>query len=100
MWMVLATALGIAVIVAAALLYGDSRWRSATETIHTRLEAARLASQRGAHKRAELEGLAAPVQRYFRAAFTDGQSLVSAVGSGTNESFGKRTFNVEVEHRH
>ena len=80
MWkMILLIILGLAVIIAIALLYGSSRWRSATKEMHAKLEAARLPIGAKTYSPDELIGLPAPVQRYFRAALKDGQPMVLAV---------------------
>lgn len=79
---ILAGALALAV--AGALVVGAFRWRSSTRLLATRLESARrdggawMASTSRYHPD-ELAGLPAPVQRYFRAALTDGQPIISAV---------------------
>jgi hypothetical protein len=77
-----ATVLGLTTAVAAALVFGKARWRCATETLHARLEAARLPVEPVTYDAEELDGLPAPVQRYFRAVLRDGQPMVSAVRIG------------------
>ena len=71
----------IAVVVGrpAALLYGSRRWRTRTQELRARLEAARVPLRPRAVDFRELEGLPAPVQRYLRAALKEGRPLVSAV---------------------
>ncbi|NTV65871.1 MAG: hypothetical protein HGA65_20370, partial [Oscillochloris sp.] len=71
--------LGLAASIGAALAYGSKRWQSETDQMHADLEGARrpIAPQR--YRADELTGLPAPVQRYFRAALTDGQPMVRAV---------------------
>src|ERR1700694_5138704 len=71
--------LGLTVIVTFALIYGSRRWESATAEMHAKLEAARLPVGRKTYSAAELIGLPAPVQKYFRAVLKDGQPIVSAV---------------------
>ena len=66
-------------LVAAAILYGDLRWTSGTRALRDRLEMARLPAEPKVFDRRELEGLPAPVQRYFGAALKDGQPMVAAV---------------------
>lgn len=63
----------------AVLLYGSRRWHARTQELRARLEAARVPLWPPAVDFRELEGLPAPVQRYFRAALKEGQPLVSAV---------------------
>lgn len=71
-----AALIGIAVI---AVLYGKWHWQSGTTELRARLEAARLPAATPRFDRAELDGLPAPVQRYFRVALTDRQAVVTAV---------------------
>lgn len=71
----------IAVLVGlpAVLIYGSRRWHTRTQGLRARLEAARVPLRPPAVDFRELEGLPAPVQRYFRAALTEGRPLVAAV---------------------
>lgn len=69
---------------AGCLAYGAKRWTDSVQELTRRLDTARVdagaPSQPTAHyDPRELEGLPAPVQRYFRAVLTDGQPMVSAV---------------------
>ena len=64
--------------------YGARKWADATQTLTGKLEAGRIdqKAQLPAPTRydaRELEGLPAPVQRYFRAVLKDRQAIVSAV---------------------
>src|ERR1700676_4966234 len=77
--MILLVTLGLTVIIPVALIYGSRRWESATKEMHAKLEAARLPVGRKTYSAAELIGLPAPVQKYFRAVLKDGQPIVSAV---------------------
>jgi len=70
---------GLIVFFAAAVLYGVLRWDSSTKDLLARLEAARSAVGSTSYDPRELEGLPGPVQRYFRAALTEGQPIVAAV---------------------
>ena len=80
MWKILLwIILGLAVIAASALVYGSMRWQSATDAMHATLETARLPVGPKTYSASELIGLPAPVQRYFRAALTDGQPMILAV---------------------
>jgi hypothetical protein len=74
-------AIVIAVVVGlpAVLLYGARRWQARTQELWARLETARVSVRPQAVDFRVLEGLAAPVQRYFRAVLTEGQPLISAV---------------------
>lgn len=78
---------GLLGLVAAAIWYGNLRWTSGTRALRARLEAARLPPEPKVFDRRELEGLPAPVQRYFRAALKDGQPMVAAVSVEHSGSF-------------
>jgi len=71
--------LGLVVVVAVAVLYGECRWKSGTRKLRERLEAARHPSDTRCFDPTKLSGLPTPVQRYFRTALTDGQPIVAAV---------------------
>lgn len=71
--------LGLVVVLAAVILYGDFRWKSGTRELRDRLETARLTIKPKVFDRGELKGLPAPVQRYFCAVLEDGQPIVAAV---------------------
>jgi hypothetical protein len=76
------TALVFGTIVAALFVmaaYGRTRWVEATHTLQGQLEAARLPAANARFDARELEGLPAPVQRYFRAVLKDGQPVVTSV---------------------
>ncbi len=75
--------LAIAVVALLALAIslvwiGRSRWSQATQALESRLDVARLPSATPRYNAKELEGLPAPVQRFFRIALTDGQPIVAA----------------------
>ena len=75
------TALGSGFVAAAGIglvAFGRSRWARATQTQMAKLEAARLAVPAGRYDVREIEGLPAPVQRYFHAVLKDGQPLIAA----------------------
>jgi hypothetical protein len=74
-----AALLSLAVVAAAAGAYGSTRWSQGTRALRSGLEAARLPALTARYDAREIEGLPAPVQRYFRAVLTDGQAVVSAV---------------------
>jgi hypothetical protein len=76
---ILAVLLGLIGVVAAALVYGAARWRSATKAMRARLEAARRPIRPAKFNSKELTGLPVPVQRYFRTVLADGQSMIAAV---------------------
>jgi hypothetical protein len=79
--------LALAVVAAGALVYSSMRWQSATDTLHATLEAARLPVRPKTYSASELIGLPAPVQRYFRAALTDGQPMILAVSIAHTGTF-------------
>ena len=75
------TALGTGLLVAGGaglVALGNSRWASATQAQMALLEAARLPAPAGHYDAREIDGLPAPVQRYFRAVLKDGQPLIEA----------------------
>ncbi len=79
-WKVIAIVLVVLVfILAMAILAGAYRWRSDMRELHARMEAARVPIAPTSYDPRELEGLPAPVQRYFRTVLTEGQPLVVAV---------------------
>ncbi len=69
----------LTLLVGALVAYGSWRWNGASTALRARLEAARAPHAVARFDARELEGLPAPVQRYFRAALTDGQAIVAAV---------------------
>lgn len=75
----LAAVVIVGVLFVALGAFGASRWADSTRALNERLEAARqpISPTRFDAAR-ELEGLPAPVQRYFRTVLTDGQPLVAA----------------------
>jgi hypothetical protein len=82
LWIGLAVCL-LAAFAAGLAAYGASRWTAATAALTRELEAARVGAQSGPSRAtrydaAELAGLPAPVQRYFRAVLTDGQPIIAA----------------------
>lgn len=84
-------ALALLVVVLAA--FGASRWAARTRALNERLDATRLPVAPARYDAArELPGLPAPVQRFFRAALTDGQPVVAAVAIEH-----RGTFNLAAE---
>jgi hypothetical protein len=57
--------------------------------MHAKLEAERLPIDPATYDSRELDGLPAPVQRYFRAVIEDGQPIVSAVSVEHTGTFNK-----------
>jgi hypothetical protein len=77
----IALALGTLALAAFALAaWGAHRWDSAIRALAVRLEAGRIdPGPLTRYDARELEGLPAPVQRYFRTVLKDGQPIVGAV---------------------
>lgn len=78
-----------AAIIAGLAAYGAARWTDATRALLRRLEEARLPPTTSRYDAHELEGLPAPVKRYFRSVLKDGQPIIAAA---TVEHIG--TFNL------
>jgi hypothetical protein len=86
-WMVWALVLAVALAVLGLGLkaFGERRWERAMQALRDKLEAGRTDGQRAGpappahYDEREIEGLPAPVQRYFRAALRHGQPIVAAV---------------------
>jgi hypothetical protein len=73
----------LAVVAVGLSAYGSTQWSDTTRTLTSRLEAARLDEKAQPpspprYDSRELEGLPAPVQRYFRAVLQDGQPIIAA----------------------
>jgi hypothetical protein len=83
----IAGALALLVLLyAVAYALGAWRWDAGTRALRGRLGAARQPARHERFDARELDGLPAPVQRYFRAALKDGQPIVVAASmehSGT-----------------
>lgn len=77
-------------ILIVTLLYGLNRWQACTKELRNNLEAARLPVEPKIYDSKEIEGLPVPVQRYFRAALKNGQSMVEAVSMEQNGTFNLR----------
>jgi len=77
-WFVAAVAT-VGVLIVALGAFGASHWARHTRALNDRLEAVRLPITPARFDAArELDGLPAPVQRYFRTVLTDGQPLIAA----------------------
>ncbi|QTN21700.1 hypothetical protein HZ992_16130 [Rhizobacter sp. AJA081-3] len=81
-WKWVGAAIGLLVLAGFGLTaWGSARWNAAARELIARLDAARTPAAPGTPTRydaRELEGLPAPVQRYFRAVLKDGQPIVTA----------------------
>jgi len=76
-WLFLIVA-ALALIFVGLTAVGGMRWTGATQAILARLEAKRLPAAPARYDPREIEGLPAPVQRYFSTVLTPGQSIVTA----------------------
>lgn len=75
----LGLALGsIAAVTYGLAAYGAACWTESTRRLVLRLDGTRLRAMTPRYDEKELEGLPAPVQRYFRAVLKDGQPIVAA----------------------
>ena len=75
------TVLALGLLVAAGMgvvAFGTSRWKGATQVQMTQLEAAKLPAPVGRYDAREIDGLPAPVRRYFRAVLKDGQPCIAS----------------------
>ena len=75
------TAIGMGGMVAVSIgliAFGRARWQRATKVQMALLESARTPMPSRRYHERELEGLPAPVQRYFRAVLKDGQPIIAA----------------------
>ena len=83
LWLGLAFVCLLATAIVGLSAYGFKRWTDTTLALSSRLEAARIDEKAQSPTPArfdsrELEGLPAPVQRYFRAVLKDGQPIIAA----------------------
>jgi hypothetical protein len=69
----------VAALLLGAWLYGAYRWNIETQELRARLNAARAPVRPQTVDFHELEGLPAPVERYFHTILKDGQPMVSGV---------------------
>ena len=74
----------LAIAAVGVFVYGSKRWTESMRMLTGRLEAGRINEKVRTPSPArfdsrELEGLPAPVQRYFRAALKEGQPIIAAV---------------------
>jgi hypothetical protein len=71
--------LTLAAVLVGAWLYGAYRWSAGTQDLRARLDADRVPVSPQTVDFRELEGLPAPVQRYFRTVLEEGQPMVASV---------------------
>ncbi|HYN87633.1 MAG TPA: DUF6544 family protein [Ardenticatenaceae bacterium] len=69
----------VAFLLIGGWLYGAHRWNNETQELRARLDASRVPIRPKPVDFRELEGLPAPVQRYFRAVLKDEQPMVAGV---------------------
>ena len=81
MWMQWIALIAVLLIglVGLASFYGRYQWRWGTERLRAQLTSGRQSIQPQTYDSKELEGLPAPVQRFFRAVLKNGQPIVTAV---------------------
>ena len=75
---VLVGVVALVVASAALVLYGKARWNAGTTQLLNRLDAAQVKSAQQFFNAKELEGLPAPVKRYFQTVLKDGQPIITA----------------------
>lgn len=81
--------IALTAIIGVILVYAASRWKSGTEALRARLDAARRPSSTKTYDPSELMGLPEPVQRYFRATLRAGQQIVAAVNMEHSGTFNR-----------
>lgn len=85
-WVALSAA-AIVTTAAGLTALGSRRWTEATRALIARLDGARVAPAVARYDERTLDGLPAPVQRYFRAALTDGQPMILAADIAQEGTF-------------
>lgn len=70
--------MALLVVVTGAIVYGSSRWKTGTNELRVRLEAARIPIRPATYYAKEIENLPPPVSRYFLTVLKDGQPMVAA----------------------
>jgi hypothetical protein len=89
-WFVLIAAVLVTTAVGLTTV-GSKRWAEASQALEARLEAGRLPPAQARYDAGQLEGLPAPVQRYFRAVLKDGQPIVTSATIQMTGSFNMST---------
>ncbi|KGF73979.1 hypothetical protein DO97_00075 [Neosynechococcus sphagnicola sy1] len=81
MWIQWIVMIGVLIIVCLgiAAIYGRYRWQLETDQLRTKLKGGRQTMQPKIFNPKELEGLPAPVQRFFQTVLKEGQPIVAAV---------------------
>jgi uncharacterized protein DUF6920 len=73
------SALALVAVLIGAWIYRPYRWNAGTQGLRARLGAARVPVRPRTIDFCELEGLPAPVGRYFRAVLEEGRPMVAGV---------------------
>ncbi len=81
MWIQWIAIVSVSIIVSLGLaaIYGNYHWQSDTDRLRTNLTNGRQTIELEIYDPKELEGLPAPVQRFFKTVLKDGQAIVAAV---------------------
>ncbi|MEZ2228345.1 MAG: DUF6544 family protein [Microcoleus sp.] len=81
MWIKWIEIIGVLIIVSLgiAAIYGSYRWQSDTDKLRAELTNGQRTIKPLLYDQKEIEGLPAPVQRFFRTVIKDGQPIVAAV---------------------
>ena len=89
MWMKSIVIITVSIIVLFGIvsLYGKYQWQSETDRLHAQLTNGRQPINPKTYDSKELEGLPAPVQRFFRAVLKEGQPIVAAVNLSQQGQF-------------
>jgi hypothetical protein len=69
---------GLLIVTVGVTFYGSKRWDKQTNILLDQLESTRQPNSTGRYNSSELEGLPAPVQRYFQAVLKEGQPIIAA----------------------
>ncbi len=79
-WKIVAIVVGsLVLVIAGTLLLGNYLWQTKTKALHAKMKVGRVPISPLYYGSHELDGLPAPVQRYFRAVLKEGQPLVTSV---------------------
>jgi hypothetical protein len=81
MWIKWIAIIGVLMIFSFGIttIYGNYRWQSDTDRLRAKLTNGRRTIKPQIYDPKEIEGLPAPVQRFFRTVLKDGQAIVTAV---------------------
>jgi hypothetical protein len=81
MWIKWIAIIGVLIIVSLgiAAIYGSYRWQSDTDRLRAKLTNGQRTIKPPIYDQKEIEGLPAPVQRFFRTVIKDGQAIVATV---------------------